>query len=88
MKTYAQPKIHDDDHLQYVFNSNSNVHYCFRGVSHQRCLFVATDMAATKMDVNQKEGYGKWPVIDLAIVPHPEKPGLFIIEDRSEWTKG
>lgn len=82
---YVEPKIYDDSACHKPFNNMSNCHYCFRGSSREYCHYIANDMARGKMRANEIDGCTKWTSIDIAIVPHPDKPGYFMIEDRSTW---
>ena len=81
-----KPKIHESSHLKYRLNENSNRHYSFFGNSRDYCFGLANEIAAQKMETNQKNDptIKKWKKIDIAIVPHPSKKGLYVVEDRSE----
>lgn len=81
------PNVHEDQYLHFAFNSQSSHHYCFSGVSKDYAMSTAWEMAQGKMDANRKDGCCKWPVIDVAVVPHPNMPGKYMIEDRSEWVR-
>ncbi|MBR2704800.1 MAG: hypothetical protein IKE91_04955 [Clostridia bacterium] len=81
------PNVHEAAALRYAFNSSSSHHYCFNGASRDHCFSVAWEMAEAKQAANRKDGCNKWPVIDIAVVPHPNMPGMYMIEDRSEWTR-
>lgn len=76
-------KVHEDRKLKFILNEKSTRHYCFRGVTKEYAMGTAEDIAADKRRAN-KNGNCKWSSIDLAVVPHPDKPGLYIVEDRSK----
>ena len=83
-----KPKIYEDSKLKYRLSGNSDRHYSFSGNSLPYCLGLANDIAAQKMETNEKAkkdpAIKKWEKIDIAVVPHPEKKGLYLVEDRSK----
>ena len=81
------PNVYEDRELKFIFNDNSDKHYCFNGVKKEHAFGEAWDRVRDKMNANKKNGCCKWPVIDIAVVPHPKKTGLFIVDDRSEWVR-
>ena len=81
---YVEPRIHEDNILHFTYNSESSHHFCTYGATRDHCFEVAREMGTRKMEANRKDGCCKWPIIDIAIVPHPKKPGYFMIEDRSK----
>lgn len=85
MKIKATPNIHDDDNAEYLIGSYSGRHYGYHceGHPHDYCIKTAREMAARMMEANATEGCSHYGVIDLAIIPYPNKPGYYFIEDRS-----
>ena len=83
----VESRIYVDTGLQYPYNSYSSRHYCLSGATEQRCRFVATDMAAGYLEANRIPGATYRHKIEIAIVPHPDHPGLYMLEDRSEEKK-
>ena len=84
---YVEPHVYEDTILHYAFNSESSHHYCTYGATRDHCFDVAREMVTGKMEANRKDGCNKWTKIDIAVVPNPQMPGYYMIEDRSTWVR-
>ena len=82
-----RPLIHQSSSNRFLLTNYSDRHYAYNcgGKPYLICFAIANKIAIQKKEANKRDSTGNWVTIEFAIIPMPNNPRLFYVEDRSVW---